>query len=162
MEGIVNYPFWQTLSINMFDSVAHIVRLGLTVNKCSPFEYRHPKDIEPDKTRDCNQWLTGGLEPDVIAEAHLDAAHRVEHRPVRLTHVDLGDLGGADAAAAPGAQEPAGGSRSVAVAASARFDLRSLLHAAPHAAGRRGPGVGRRGRPATGRRLPTRTRPPPP
>jgi hypothetical protein len=26
-------------------------------------------------TSDCNnQWLTGGLEPDVIAEAHLDVA----------------------------------------------------------------------------------------
>jgi transketolase len=39
-----------------------------------------------------NQWLTGGLEPDVIAEAHLDSASIVagvrrfaEDRPMRLT-----------------------------------------------------------------------------
>lgn len=54
LEAIWNYPFWQTLSVNMFDGTAHIVRLGLQLDEdCSQFQ-NNPSQAVIDK---CNQWL---------------------------------------------------------------------------------------------------------
>jgi ABC-type transporter Mla subunit MlaD len=73
LEAIWDYVYWQTLSINMFDDVGHIVRLGLTVSegKCSqirnyPPEPGNEEDAELFAT--CNQWIgrhqPGVNEPD--------------------------------------------------------------------------------------------------
>ena len=54
LESIWNYAFWQTLSVNMFDGQAHIVRLGLQLDEdCSQFQ-NNPSQAVIDK---CNQWL---------------------------------------------------------------------------------------------------------
>ena len=51
-EAIWNYAFWQTLSVNMFDGVAHIVRLGLQMDEdCSQFQSHpsagHHREVQP-------------------------------------------------------------------------------------------------------------------
>jgi ABC-type transporter Mla subunit MlaD len=60
MEAIFDYLFWQTLSINMFDSTSHMVRLGLQVSAdCSNYENRRPGN-DPAlqaKFKKCNSWL---------------------------------------------------------------------------------------------------------
>ena len=75
LESVWNYFYWQTLSINMFDDVAHIVRLGLTVseNKCSRIWNRPPENAEEQEIFDtCNQWIgphqPGINEPDFTIE----------------------------------------------------------------------------------------------
>ena len=58
LEAIWNYPFWQGLSINGFDSVGHILRIGLQASPdCSPYENAHPKSIPQAKVDSCNAWL---------------------------------------------------------------------------------------------------------
>jgi hypothetical protein len=91
LEAIWNYAFWQTLSVNMFDGTAHIVRLGLQLDEqCSQFQ-SHPTQDVIDK---CNQWLgpdqPGITTPDptapgssaasVITERNKPAARRGERR----------------------------------------------------------------------------------
>jgi len=67
LESLWNYFYWQTLSINMFDDVAHIVRLGLTVseNKCSRIWNHPPENAEEQEIFDtCNQWI-GAHQPGI-------------------------------------------------------------------------------------------------
>jgi ABC-type transporter Mla subunit MlaD len=60
MEAIVDYLFWQTLSINLLDSTSHMVRLGLQISPdCSNYENRRPGN-DPAlqaKWAKCNSWL---------------------------------------------------------------------------------------------------------
>ncbi len=91
LEAIWNYAFWQTLSVNMFDGTAHIVRLGLQLDEdCSQFQ-SHPSQAIIDK---CNQWLgpdqpgittpdptaDGSAAASVITEGHKPASRRGERR----------------------------------------------------------------------------------
>jgi ABC-type transporter Mla subunit MlaD len=91
LESIWNYAFWQTLSVNMFDGQAHIVRLGLQLEEdCSRFQ-ANPSQEVIDK---CNQWLgpdqPGITTPDptaggagaarVLAESGKPAERRGERR----------------------------------------------------------------------------------
>ena len=69
LEAIWDYVYWQTLSINMLDSVGHIVRLGLTVSegKCSELWNHPPENAEEQEIFDrCNQWI-GPYQPGINA-----------------------------------------------------------------------------------------------
>ena len=60
LEAIWDYVYWQTLSINMFDDVGHIVRLGLTVSEqdCSQIWNAPPENAEEEEVFEtCNQWI---------------------------------------------------------------------------------------------------------
>ena len=83
-EAIWNYPFWQTLSINMFDGVAHMVRLGLQMDEqCSQFQ-NNPSQAVIDR---CNQWLgpnqPGITTPDPTADSAAAAALAEDGEPAR-------------------------------------------------------------------------------
>ena len=66
LESLWNFFYWSGMSLNGFDNVSHFLRVGVTVNKCSPFENRtlisNPELKE--KFEDCNQWL-GPNQPGV-------------------------------------------------------------------------------------------------
>jgi len=58
LEAIWNYPFWQGLSINGFDSVGHILRIGLQASPdCSPYINDAPQSIPQAKVDACKAWL---------------------------------------------------------------------------------------------------------
>jgi len=40
LEAFWSFFFWQTLTLNGFDNVSHMLRIGLTVGECSPLENR--------------------------------------------------------------------------------------------------------------------------
>jgi ABC-type transporter Mla subunit MlaD len=61
-EAIWNYPFWQTLSLNAFDQVGHMLRVSLTVSKCA--EYVNDPAAHEEDVKDCNQWL-GPYQPGI-------------------------------------------------------------------------------------------------
>lgn len=71
MESLWNYFFWQTLAINGFDPVGHVLRVGITVNKCSPFQniatIEEAEAGDPNFLEDCNQWL-GPNQPGLTTE----------------------------------------------------------------------------------------------
>ena len=59
LESLWNFFYWSGMSLNGFDNVSHFLRIGVTLNKCSPFENRtlmsNPELKQ--KFEDCNQWL---------------------------------------------------------------------------------------------------------
>jgi virulence factor Mce-like protein len=69
MEAIWNYFFWQTLSINMLDDTAHILRASLTaVPDCIPFTNEKPN---PETLEKCNSYL-GPSQPGILTADPLD------------------------------------------------------------------------------------------
>ena len=66
LESLWNFFYWSGMSLNGFDNVSHFLRVGVTLNKCSPFENRtllsNPELKQ--KFEDCNQWL-GPNQPGV-------------------------------------------------------------------------------------------------
>jgi ABC-type transporter Mla subunit MlaD len=73
MEAIWNYFFWQTLSINMLDDEAHILRAGLTaVPDCINSENEPPKTpADHERFERCNAYL-GPYQPGVLSPDPLD------------------------------------------------------------------------------------------
>jgi virulence factor Mce-like protein len=73
MEALWNYFFWQTLSINMLDDEAHILRAGLTVvPDCINFTNEPPKTpADHEKFERCNSYL-GPYQPGVLSPDPLD------------------------------------------------------------------------------------------
>jgi virulence factor Mce-like protein len=73
MEAVWNYFFWQTLSINMLDDDAHMLRASLTaVPDCIPFRNEPPKSPADQKTFErCNSYL-GPNQPGIFSPDPLD------------------------------------------------------------------------------------------
>jgi ABC-type transporter Mla subunit MlaD len=76
-EDVWNYAFWQTLSINMRDSLGSMVRLALTLNQCSPFMNKPP---DPATRAKCNSYLgpdqPGVTTPDPTTRSRAAARAR--------------------------------------------------------------------------------------
>jgi ABC-type transporter Mla subunit MlaD len=73
MEAVWNYFFWQTLSINMLDDEAHILRAGLTVAEdCMHFENDPPRTAaDRERFEKCNSYL-GPNQPGIYSPDPLD------------------------------------------------------------------------------------------
>jgi ABC-type transporter Mla subunit MlaD len=73
MEAIWNYFFWQTLSINMLDDDAHMLRASLTaVPDCIPFRNEPPKtEADKETFKRCNSYL-GPNQPGIFSPDPLD------------------------------------------------------------------------------------------
>jgi len=73
MEAVWNYFFWQTLSINMLDDDAHMLRASLTaVPDCIPFRNEPPKsDADKETFKRCNSYL-GPNQPGIFSPDPLD------------------------------------------------------------------------------------------
>ena len=73
MEALWNYFFWQTLSINMLDDKAHILRASLTaVPGCLNFTNEPPKtQADRERFERCNSYL-GPSQPGVLTADPLD------------------------------------------------------------------------------------------
>jgi ABC-type transporter Mla subunit MlaD len=72
-EGIWNYFYWQTLSINMLDDTAHMLRAGLTIAPdCSKWRNEPPKtEADQEMFRRCNSYL-GPNQPGIWSPDPLD------------------------------------------------------------------------------------------
>jgi phospholipid/cholesterol/gamma-HCH transport system substrate-binding protein len=69
MEAVWNYFFWQTLSINMLDDDAHMLRASLTaVPECIPFRNSKPDQATLEM---CNSYL-GPSQPGILTPDPLD------------------------------------------------------------------------------------------
>ena len=73
MEAIWNYFFWQTLSINMLDDTAHILRASLTAAPdCIEWHNEPPKTPAEHETFErCNSYL-GPNQPGIFSPDPLD------------------------------------------------------------------------------------------
>jgi phospholipid/cholesterol/gamma-HCH transport system substrate-binding protein len=69
MEAVWNYFFWQTLSINMLDDTAHMLRASLTTDpQCMQWINHKPDDATVEK---CNSYL-GPYQPGILSPDPLD------------------------------------------------------------------------------------------
>ncbi|HEX8066811.1 MAG TPA: MlaD family protein [Thermoleophilaceae bacterium] len=61
MEALLNYVYYQTLGINLFDEVSHVLRTIATQNSCNAYS------VAPSETviKNCNAWL-GPSQPGVV------------------------------------------------------------------------------------------------
>jgi hypothetical protein len=75
MESLWNYFYWQSLSINGFDSISHLLRVfvDLSAAPCS-FKNERPQ-TNPDRKAfdDCRQWL-GPYQPGITAPDPTEAS----------------------------------------------------------------------------------------
>jgi hypothetical protein len=73
LESIWNYFFWQTLSINMLDDTAHMLRASLTVTPdCARWRNEPPKTPDDQATfKRCNSYL-GPNQPGITSPDPLD------------------------------------------------------------------------------------------
>jgi phospholipid/cholesterol/gamma-HCH transport system substrate-binding protein len=75
MEAIWNYFYWQTLSINMLDDDAHMLRASLTAAPdCIEFRNTPPKTpADQDTFKRCNSYL-GPNQPGIFSPDPLDSS----------------------------------------------------------------------------------------
>ena len=58
MESFWNYFFWQSLSLNGYDDVSHILRISATASKCATIETKKGDEANDEEVyRDCNSWI---------------------------------------------------------------------------------------------------------
>jgi phospholipid/cholesterol/gamma-HCH transport system substrate-binding protein len=66
MESVWNYIYWQTLSINEFDSISHFLRVALVVgSECAPYANAEQAKNK-ERQEHCNSWL-GPYQPGINA-----------------------------------------------------------------------------------------------
>jgi ABC-type transporter Mla subunit MlaD len=70
-ESILNYTYWQTLALNPFDQMGHLLRVALFVGPCSAFQTGPVTDANKDLFAKCNSWL-GPNQPGVTTPDPTD------------------------------------------------------------------------------------------
>jgi ABC-type transporter Mla subunit MlaD len=77
MEALLNYVYWQTMGINAFDQVGHVLRIALLAGgKCAPYSSKPSKEVQ----KQCNSWLgpnqPGVTTPDPTGETPEETAKK--------------------------------------------------------------------------------------
>jgi ABC-type transporter Mla subunit MlaD len=72
-EALLNYAYWQTLAINPFDQIGHLLRALLNVNSCSSWQTGPVDASNAQLFKSCNSWL-GPYQPGVTAPDPTDRA----------------------------------------------------------------------------------------
>lgn len=73
-ESILNYTFWQTLALNPYDQLGHLLRVVLFVNSCSPWQTGPVDSTNADLFAKCNSWL-GPTQPGVTTPDPTDKSY---------------------------------------------------------------------------------------
>jgi ABC-type transporter Mla subunit MlaD len=73
-EQILNYTYWQTLALNPFDQLGHLLRVVLFVNSCSPWQTGPVDASNKDLFEKCNSWL-GPTQPGVTTPDPTDKSY---------------------------------------------------------------------------------------
>jgi phospholipid/cholesterol/gamma-HCH transport system substrate-binding protein len=79
-ESILNYVYWQTLALNPYDQIGHLLRVALFVNSCSPFTTGPVTPSNADMFAKCNSW-TGPYQPGVTAPDPTDNVYASNAAP---------------------------------------------------------------------------------
>ena len=102
-ESLLNYLYWQTLAINQFDEVSHVLRANPIIDECSPYSVNPIREGREHCTAWMGPYQPGITAPDPTAGGAQPAAN--ETREARSRPGSERRAGDAPAAGAP----PAGG-----------------------------------------------------
>ncbi|MFL5825861.1 MAG: MlaD family protein [Thermoleophilaceae bacterium] len=101
MESLLNYFYWQTLAINGFDKVSHVLRFTILVSQCSPYQTNPSADL----IKNCASWLgphqPGINAPDPTAKGGAAKASDVSARNRRTSSRTPAAGGGSGGGSAP-------------------------------------------------------------
>ena len=101
LEAIWNYAFWQTLSINGYDDISHILRIGVTVTECSPLD--NEENPNSEKFKKCSQWLGPDL-PGITSRDFTESPTAAKATPAKSIGEERA-AGQPDAQALPGQRD---------------------------------------------------------
>ena len=102
MEGFLNYLYWQTLSINQFDSVGHVLRTLLIESDCGAYRM----NADSATRQQCSSYL-GPYQPGVNAPDPTAGGARPSPAKTQATSNSGTKARGApEAAATPGKPDP--------------------------------------------------------
>jgi hypothetical protein len=73
-ESLLNYTYWQTLALNPYDQLGHLLRVALVVGPCSPFQTGPVDASNNDLFAKCNSWL-GPNQPGVTTPDPTDKSY---------------------------------------------------------------------------------------
>ena len=87
MESVLNYVFWQTLSVNPFDELGHLLRFTVTEGAPCSHPFVQPESEEDQELiQECNSWL-GPNQPGITTP---DPTEGGEAALARARAADLG------------------------------------------------------------------------
>ncbi|MFL5847394.1 MAG: hypothetical protein ACJ76R_00450, partial [Solirubrobacteraceae bacterium] len=112
-EALLNYPYWQTLALNSYDSIGHLLRIVLNINGCSAWQTGpvitkkdDPENSNEDLFKACNSWL-GPYQPGVTAPDPTRGKYDNSRKPVEADKPGAkSKKGAAPAAGQPEATKP--------------------------------------------------------
>ena len=90
-ESILNYSYWQTLALNPFDQIGHLLRVALFAGPCSAWQTGPVDSSNADLFAKCNSWL-GPNQPGVTTP---DPTHK-NYAPVTAASASKKDKNGAN------------------------------------------------------------------
>jgi phospholipid/cholesterol/gamma-HCH transport system substrate-binding protein len=90
-ESILNYTYWQSLALNPFDQIGHLLRVALFVGPCSAFQTGPVDESNKDLFSKCNSWLgpnqPGVTTPDPTDNAYASLAAKTDKKESSKTDV---------------------------------------------------------------------------
>jgi ABC-type transporter Mla subunit MlaD len=115
LEALLQYVFWQSLAVNIYDKNGYLLKVSLRADECAPFRDASVKK-EPDIVKECSSGLgpnqPGLTTPDPTATAQAKAQLATQAREAQ---VDSLAQDAADAATSTAGAAPAAGTRGPAI-----------------------------------------------
>ncbi|HEV7805989.1 MAG TPA: MlaD family protein [Solirubrobacteraceae bacterium] len=68
LEALLQYFFTQSQAVNVYDSKSYLLKIGLLFNDCSRYTNATTARENPQRTKDCNEWL-GPNQPGITTGA---------------------------------------------------------------------------------------------
>ncbi|HWH45574.1 MAG TPA: MlaD family protein [Thermoleophilaceae bacterium] len=114
IENLMNYIYWQTLGLNAYDEVGHLLRIGLLqAGPCAPYSARPTKEL----IEKCASW-TGPFQPGVDGQPDPTATPQQAakvRRQAQEVEERAGDEPAQEGPGGPLATEPKPGERDLSV-----------------------------------------------
>jgi ABC-type transporter Mla subunit MlaD len=107
MEALINYFYWQTLGINSFDEIGHVLRIAVTVSSCSAYSSKPSEELRERCASGLGPYAPGITHPDPTEGGGLakeGSGQRAQSRERRKA-------GGTPERGAPEAKKPLPGER---------------------------------------------------
>jgi virulence factor Mce-like protein len=111
MESLWTYFFWQSMALNSFDSISHVLRVGVTASDCSPLENRTLQTNPELKAQfdKCNAFLgpnqPGNTTPDFTRGASAASLRAESQAKPASTPGERRSAGQPDAGPVPGQKD---------------------------------------------------------
>lgn len=92
LEAILQYPFDQSLAINIFDTRGYLLKVSALINECTSYTDDEDAQEDPERTARCNSWL-GPNQPGVTTPDPTESGSRARRSRSRKTPAERAPSG---------------------------------------------------------------------